>query len=346
MVGDDGAPAAGHEHVDRLIDGIGQEPQLAVHLDADGLERPLGGVSTAPAGRCGDGGADHLDQLPGPVERASGDDGARQAAGEALATVLVQHAGQLVLGVAVDDVGRGERLPHVHPHVERPVRPVAEAALGSIELWGADSQIEQRTADVPTCPRLMSKLLQRRRDLVERAPAEDHPVREAGQRSRRRVDGLAIAVEADQPQVGPGLEERPCVAACADGRIDHHARRHRPHDLDDLVDHHRPVEERLAHPQPPGRDTVGMCAPIDLMESGRSRGLSTSPTGGLRMSGRSHVPLVSVVRASLCARCLLALGDFLLVRCDSDLRPAPRRPTPRAVASARRPRSRCGRTDR
>jgi hypothetical protein len=87
----------------------------------------------------------------------------------------------------------------------------------------------------------MSKLLQRRRDLVEPGPAEHDPPRHAGERFRRRRDGVAVTVQADQTQVGPGLEERPCVAAGADGRIDHHARRHRPHELDDLAYHHRPV---------------------------------------------------------------------------------------------------------
>ena len=45
------APPAGREHVDRLVQGAGEDVELLVHRDADGLERALGGVAAGATGR-------------------------------------------------------------------------------------------------------------------------------------------------------------------------------------------------------------------------------------------------------------------------------------------------------
>ena len=70
----------------------GQDVELLVHRDADGLERALGGVAAGAAGRRGDGVADELGQLGGGGHRAGGDDGPGDAAGEALVAEGAQEA--------------------------------------------------------------------------------------------------------------------------------------------------------------------------------------------------------------------------------------------------------------
>ena len=52
-----------------------------------------------------------------------------------------------LLGVAVDDVGRGRGRRRVHPHVEGSVVAVAEATLATVELRRADPEVEERSAE-------------------------------------------------------------------------------------------------------------------------------------------------------------------------------------------------------
>ncbi len=60
-----GDAAAGLGGVDGLVDRVGQGPEFVVDLDADRLERALGGVAAGPPGRSRDrGGASYL---PGAV---------------------------------------------------------------------------------------------------------------------------------------------------------------------------------------------------------------------------------------------------------------------------------------
>src|SRR5690606_3097670 len=44
---------------------------------------------------------------------------------------------------AVDEVGGGERRVRVHPHVERPVGGVGEAARGLVDLVRGDAEVEE-----------------------------------------------------------------------------------------------------------------------------------------------------------------------------------------------------------
>ena len=85
--------------------------------------------------------------------------------GEPLVAVLAQHPRQCPAVVAVDDVGGGRTAGRVHPHVERRVLRVGEAALGVVELQRADAEVEQ--------------------DARRRSPDRGRPARPAGRRTRR-----------------------------------------------------------------------------------------------------------------------------------------------------------------
>ncbi len=86
-------------------------------------------------------------QLGRRLDRAVGDDRPGDAGGEALVAVAPDDAGQLVLAVAVDHVGRRPRRRGVHPHVERSVVAEREAARGTIELRRGHAEVEQRAAE-------------------------------------------------------------------------------------------------------------------------------------------------------------------------------------------------------
>ena len=87
-------------------------------------------------------------QLRCRLDRPGGDDRPGDAVGEALVAVLADHARQLVLGVAVDDVVGGPRGVGVHAHVERPLVAVREPALGAVELRRRHAEVEQRAAQL------------------------------------------------------------------------------------------------------------------------------------------------------------------------------------------------------
>src|SRR3954467_15668027 len=104
--------------------------ELVVDRDADRLEHALGRMAGGEPRRrrhCAD---DRLDQLVRRLERpprAVADDRARDLAGVALLPVLAEHARQLALVPAVDEVGGSELLLLIHAHVERRVVGVREA---------------------------------------------------------------------------------------------------------------------------------------------------------------------------------------------------------------------------
>ena len=105
--------------------------QLAVDLDAQRLEGALGRVAAGPAGGGRDRRAHQLGEPGGAGERLPRPlphDGVGDPAGEPLLAVLPQHPGQPRRLVGVDDVGRGDALRLVHPHVQRRVLGVGEAA--------------------------------------------------------------------------------------------------------------------------------------------------------------------------------------------------------------------------
>ena len=67
-----------------------------------------------------------------------GDDETRVAPGELLFAVALEDAAEIALAVRGDDIGGGDALGLVHPHVERGILRIREAALGLIELQRRD----------------------------------------------------------------------------------------------------------------------------------------------------------------------------------------------------------------
>ena len=90
----------------------------------------------------------------------------------------------------------------------------------------------------------MSTKRERRR--TARRPERREPCGGGGQ-------GLGVPVQAEDGQVGVGVEERGGVASPADGGVDDDAGRHRGEQRRHLFDHYRLVVELLGHPQPPDR---------------------------------------------------------------------------------------------
>jgi hypothetical protein len=148
VIRQDGEPATGNERADRLVERDRQRLELAVDLDPDRLEGALGGMASGPPRRSRDRRRHDRRQLSCRLHRPGSDDRPGDAVGEALVAVLADHARQLVLGVAVDDVIRGPRGVGVHAHIERPLVAVRETAFGAVELRRRHAEVEQRTAQL------------------------------------------------------------------------------------------------------------------------------------------------------------------------------------------------------
>ena len=150
------------------------------------------------------------------------DDGAGDPPGGALLAELEEDVGEVALGEPVDEIGGGGAGP-AHAHVERPVPEEGEAALGLVELHRGDADVEHHAVE--------RRRARRGRDAVERAEASRHqrqPVAEAGRPGRGALQRLGVPVDADHPR-RPGVEERPRIAAGAEGAVEPGAphRRHR-----------------------------------------------------------------------------------------------------------------------
>ena len=147
---------ADHDHapaVAQPIDDAAQkrlEPvQLAVHPDAQRLERARGGIDPLPA-TARHGAADDLRQLAGRGDRlpaACGDDRARDPPRMALLAELEDDVGELDLAGLAKQIRRGGPGAAIHAHVERPVAPEAEAAALGIELQRRHAEIGQGPID-------------------------------------------------------------------------------------------------------------------------------------------------------------------------------------------------------
>ena len=120
--------------------------------------------------------------------------------------------------VGVEHVGGGDAGGLVHPHVERGVVPVGEAALGLVELQRGDAEVEQDAERGA-----LGVLGEHRGDVVVDGVDADEAVAEAGQPLPRQGQRLLVAVEADDPRLRAALEDRLGVAAHARG-----CRRRRP----------------------------------------------------------------------------------------------------------------------
>ena len=117
-----------------------------VHLDPQGLEHTLRRMPLAEARRRGNRRLHDVDELPGALDRlldATPDDPARDLARVALFAVAPEDRLELALVVRREDVGRAPLVRRIHPHVERRVGRVREAALGPVDLHRGETEVEQ-----------------------------------------------------------------------------------------------------------------------------------------------------------------------------------------------------------
>ncbi len=186
--------------------------------------------------------AEQVDETRGAGERlglALLDDGSGDLAGELLLAVGAQDPGELGGRVAVEHVGRGRALGVVHPHVERGVLGVGEAALANVELHRGDTEVEQDAvgrldAELGRGPPGSRRTPRARGWCVpRRGPAARRRGRGRAGRGRRRPGGPAGTVE-----------DRLAVAAEAQGRVDEDRARslqRRGHQRNDPVEEDRDV---------------------------------------------------------------------------------------------------------
>src|ERR1035437_6990294 len=85
---------------------------------------------------------DGRSQLQGSLVRTIGDDGAGDALGLPFLAVVLDNIGQVILFVAVDDVGGGDVLSGAEAHVQRGVMLKAETGA-AFELHGGQPQVEK-----------------------------------------------------------------------------------------------------------------------------------------------------------------------------------------------------------
>ncbi len=147
--------------------------------------------------------------------RATLDDLAGVAAGQLLLAVLLEDPAQLELAVLGDYLGGGDAAGGVHPHVERGVLGVGEAALGEVELHRGDAEVEQDAGHS-----IGGVLGGDLADLVVDGMHADESIPEAGESGAGELEGTGVAVDADEPGVGEAAEHRFGVAAEAEGSID------------------------------------------------------------------------------------------------------------------------------
>ena len=114
-------------------------------------------------------------------------------------------------------VGGGPRGVGVHPHVQRGVDGVAEAAVGAVELQRGDAEVEQHALHLGD-----AEPVEHVGEFVEDGGDEGHAVGVAGGLDAAGGLGprVGVAVEADQPQAGVGVEHRQRVAGQAEGGVD------------------------------------------------------------------------------------------------------------------------------
>ena len=218
VVAEHGDPSAHGQRVDRRGQGGLPGGQLAVDLDPQGLEGPLGRVPAAALRGGGDDRAEQLDEPAGGRERfgdAVLDDGAGDRAGEPFLAVLPQDPGQVVDVVGVEDVGRGGAVRLVHAHVERGVDAVGEAAVLLVELKGRDAEVEEGGVHGPQPERRHD-----RGELVVHRVDQREPVRIRREALPREVECLLVAVDPDEAGLGAALEDALGVATHPQGAVD------------------------------------------------------------------------------------------------------------------------------
>ncbi len=143
------------------------------------------------------------------------------------------------LRVGVEDVGRGRPAGRVHPHVERRVLAVGEAAVGDVELHGGDAEVEEDAVGVGE-----AEVGEHVGDRVVGRVHGGEPVAVRREALPRQAERLGVAVDPDDPGQLEPAEHGLGVAAEAEGRVDQHGAlvaERRRQEGDDPVEEHRDV---------------------------------------------------------------------------------------------------------
>ena len=176
-------------------------------------------MTAGEAGRSRHRRVDRVDELERRLDRparAARDDCARDRAGVALLAEVAQRSRQAPLVPVGDDLARTELLRRVHPHVERRVVGVGEAALARVDLHRGHPEVEIRRVG-------SNSLLGEQRQRLG-VSGVDEPKR-AFDVGRERLEALLcrrVAIDRDDRAAGAdALGDESRVPAVAEGAVDH-----------------------------------------------------------------------------------------------------------------------------
>ena len=126
---------------------------------------------------------------------------------------MISH--QLLFVDPAQEIGRGLAGGGVHPHVERSVVPEGEPALGAVELWRRDAEVDQKAVD-----RDHPQPIEHRPRLGEPGVDQGHAVAERLQGETRRLERVGVAVDPDQlPVRGRALQHGARMSAEPHGPV-------------------------------------------------------------------------------------------------------------------------------
>ena len=135
--------------------------------------------------------------------------------GVALLAVLAQDAREAAAVPGVDELGGGQLLVGVHPHVERRVVGVGEAALARVDLHRGHAEVE---VDDVGAHALLGELPEA---VLEVGADEARRARHLGGELGERLLGERVAVDRDQRAGGPeAVGDQPRVAGGAERAVD------------------------------------------------------------------------------------------------------------------------------
>ena len=147
--------------------------ELVVDGDPQGLEDALGGMAAGEARRGGDGAGDDVDERDRRVDRralALADDRAGDRPGVALLAEVAEDRLEMALLGLVDELVGGALEARIHPHVQRRVVGVGEAALPGVDLHRGHAEIHQHGVGLQALvAQLREALDERRADEARRA---------------------------------------------------------------------------------------------------------------------------------------------------------------------------------
>ena len=152
MEGDDAEASTLCEIIDHAIDAILQYIELTIQLDTNRLEGTLRRMTSGGTDLRRNRTRDDLGQLQRRLDalrRTVLTDMLRDILRETILSIVFNHMEKLGFTVIVHDVGSGDRIPVIHPHIERCIAPIAEATLRGIQLVARYTEIEVDSINLP-----------------------------------------------------------------------------------------------------------------------------------------------------------------------------------------------------